>query len=75
MFESLGVFYQDEQGQPKDLFELMKNNSIDIIRLRLFTSNEEQAQQDPYGHGNTLNRTFRSTRRIKKHLLLLRYMG
>jgi arabinogalactan endo-1,4-beta-galactosidase len=67
LFESLGVIYRDEQGQLKDLFELMKNNSIDIIRLRLFTSNEEQAQKDPYNYGNTLNVTLRSARRIKTH--------
>lgn len=64
-FETRGAVYRDEQGQPKDLFELMKNNSIDIIRLRLFTSNEEQAEKDPYNYGNTLNLTLRLARRIK----------
>jgi arabinogalactan endo-1,4-beta-galactosidase len=64
-FETRGAIYRDEQGQPKDLFKLMKYNSIDIIRLRLFTSNEEQAQRDPYNYGNTLNLTLRLARRIK----------
>jgi arabinogalactan endo-1,4-beta-galactosidase len=67
LFESLGVIYRDEQGQPKDLFELMKSNSIDIIRLRLFTSDEEQAHQDPYNYENTLNLTLKLARRVKTH--------
>ena len=67
LFESFGVIYRDEQGQPKDLFQLMENNSINVIRLRLFTANEEQAQKDPYNHGNTLNLTLKLARRIKTH--------
>jgi arabinogalactan endo-1,4-beta-galactosidase len=67
MFESFGVIYRDEHGQPTDLFQIMKDNSINIIRLRLFTANEEQARIDPYSHGNTLNRTLRLAHRIKTH--------
>ncbi len=62
LFESFGAIYRDEQGQPKDLFQLMENNSIDIIRLRLFTANEEQAKKDPYNYGNTLNLTLQLAR-------------
>jgi arabinogalactan endo-1,4-beta-galactosidase len=71
LFESFGVIYRDEQGQPKDLFQLLENNSINIIRLRLFTANEEQAQKDPYNHGNTLTLTLRLARRVKTHGLQL----
>jgi arabinogalactan endo-1,4-beta-galactosidase len=67
MLESYGVIYRDEHGQPTDLFQIMKDNSINIIRLRLFTATEEQARIDPYSHGNTLNRTLRLARRTKTH--------
>ena len=67
LFESNGVIYRDAQGQPTDLFQLMADNAIDIIRLRLFTANKEQAQKDPYDYGNTLNLTLRLARRIKAH--------
>lgn len=67
MFESFGVIYRDRHGQPTDLFQIIKDNSIDIIRLRLFTANETQAQHDVYDYGNTLNRTLRLARRIKTH--------
>jgi arabinogalactan endo-1,4-beta-galactosidase len=69
MFESAGVIYRDEHGQPSDLFQIMEDNSINIIRLRLFTATEEQAKIDPYSHGSTLNRTLRLARRIKTHNL------
>jgi arabinogalactan endo-1,4-beta-galactosidase len=69
MFESAGVIYRNEQGQPTDLFQIMEDNSVNIIRLRLFTSNEEQARRDPYDYGNTLNLTLRLARRIKTHKL------
>lgn len=67
LFESNGVIYRDAQGQPTDLFQQMADNSIDIIRLRLFTANEDQAQKDPYDYGNTLNLTLRLAQRIKTH--------
>ena len=71
LFESAGVVYRNEQGQPTDIFQIMEDNSINIIRLRLFTSNEEQAQRDPYDYGNTLNLTLRLARRIQTHNLQL----
>jgi arabinogalactan endo-1,4-beta-galactosidase len=67
MFESFGPIYRNEQGQPTDLFQLMVDNSINIIRLRMFTATDEQAEKDPYSHGNTLNRTLRLARRIKTY--------
>lgn len=67
LFESLGGIYRDEQGQPTDLFQIIKDNSIDIVRLRLFTANESQAEKDPFNYGNTLNLTLRLARRIKLH--------
>ena len=69
MFESAGVNYPDEHGQPIDLFQIMEDSSINIIRLRLFTATEDQAKIDPYSHGNTLNLTLRLARRIKTHNL------
>jgi arabinogalactan endo-1,4-beta-galactosidase len=45
----------------------MENNAIDIIRLRLFTASEKQAQKDPYDYGNTLNLTLKLARRVKTH--------
>lgn len=67
LFESNGVIYRNAQGQPTDLFQLVAENSIDIVRLRLFTANEEQAKKDPYDYGNTLNLTLRLAQRIKTH--------
>jgi len=66
-FESLGAIYRDEHGQPTDIFQIMKDNTIDVVRLRLFTSNEQQAQADPYDFGNTLNLTMRLAHRVKAH--------
>jgi arabinogalactan endo-1,4-beta-galactosidase len=67
LFESRGVIYRNEKGQLKDLFQLMKDNSINMIRLRLFTANEEQAQKDPYKNGHTLNLILKLARRAKTH--------
>ena len=66
-FESSGAIYRNENGQPIDIFQFMKDNTIDIVRLRLFTSNEQQAQEDPYNYGNTLNLTMTLAHRIKAH--------
>ena len=66
-FESNGIIYRDVHGQPTGLFQILNENSIDIIRLRLFTSNEEQAKRDPYNYGNNLNLTLKLARRIKAH--------
>ncbi|CAF2971723.1 unnamed protein product, partial [Rotaria sp. Silwood2] len=43
----------------------MKDNHIELIRLRLFTANEQQAKTDPYNYGHTLNLALKLARRIK----------
>ncbi|CAF4755671.1 unnamed protein product [Rotaria sp. Silwood1] len=45
----------------------MKDNHIELIRLRLFTANEQQAVADPYNYGHTLNLALKLARRIKAH--------
>ncbi|CAF3152322.1 unnamed protein product [Rotaria sp. Silwood2] len=69
LFESHGVIYRDEHGRAKDLYQLMKENTLSLIRLRLFTANEEQAQKDSDNNGHTLNLTLKLTRRVKAHEL------
>lgn len=57
LFESYGIIYRNERNQEKDLFQLLKENHIQVVRVRLFTGTEQQAQANPYNYGNTLNRT------------------
>lgn len=67
LFESYGIIYRNERNQEKDLFQLLKENHIQVVRVRLFTGTEQQAQANPYNYGNTLNRTMQLARRIKAH--------
>ena len=71
LFESHNVTCLNEYGQPKDPFQLFKENSIPLIRLRLFTANEEQARKDPYNYGHTLNHTLKLACRVNTHGLAL----
>src|SRR5437867_470170 len=53
-FEDRGVVYKQD-GQPLDGLAILKTNSVNCVRLRLFTSTAGQAQADPYNYINNLD--------------------
>jgi len=55
-FEERGVVYREE-GQVKDLPVLLKQCGLNCARLRLFTSNAQQAKGNPYNSINNLEYT------------------
>ena len=65
-FEQGNVVYRDYDGQPYDLFNLIKRHRMNCIRLRLFTSSEQQALSDPYNFSSTLKHTLKLALRAKK---------
>lgn len=65
-FETRGVVYR-ENGQPGDALAILKSRGLNCIRLRLFTSSDEQAQADPYNCINNLNYTLPLAQRVKEH--------
>jgi len=52
-FQGLGAKYID-RGQPADIFSILKTHHINLIRLRLFTSTNQQARQAPYDSINNM---------------------
>ncbi|MBV9468987.1 MAG: glycosyl hydrolase 53 family protein [Abitibacteriaceae bacterium] len=64
-FETRGKVYR-EAGQPRDPFKIMKEHGINCIRLRLFTSSNEQAQRNPYNSINNLAYTVPLAVRVKQ---------
>jgi arabinogalactan endo-1,4-beta-galactosidase len=66
LFEKHGAVYRDYDGRPIDLFDLLKKYGINCIRLRLFTSSEEQARDNPMDSAQTLNYTLNLALRVKK---------
>lgn len=70
--ESTGATYK-ENGKPVDPFEILARRGINYIRLRLFTSDDDQAKADPYNKINNLQYNIPVAKRIKKagmHFLL-----
>ena len=63
-FESLGVIYR-RAGQPQDGLAILKEQGLNCVRLRLFTSSAAQAQADPYNYVNNLDYTLPLARRVK----------
>jgi arabinogalactan endo-1,4-beta-galactosidase len=68
-FESLGVQYKDG-GVVTDGIQILKNHGINCVRLRLFTSSEAQAANDPYNYINNTNYTVPLAVRVKNAGLL-----
>lgn len=64
-FERQGIIYRNRENQKRDLFQLMKNNHINLVRLRLFTASEQQAQADPYNYEHTLEHVLKLAHRTK----------
>jgi arabinogalactan endo-1,4-beta-galactosidase len=52
-FEDRGIVYK-YGGQPQNALAILKNQGINCVRLRLFTSSAAQAQADPYNYTNNL---------------------
>jgi len=69
LFESHGVVYRDG-GQARDPFQILKDHSINCVRLRLFTSSAAQARQNPFDAINNLEYTLPVAQRVKKAGLL-----
>lgn len=65
LVERRGVVYR-EQGRPAEPLAMLKNRGVNCIRLRLWTSSEEDAAKDPYAHGNTLAATVAMAKRVKQ---------
>ena len=63
-FESNGITYKSN-GQAGDAIGILKNQGINCIRLRLFTSSAAQAQNDPYNYLNNLAYTVPLAVRVK----------
>jgi arabinogalactan endo-1,4-beta-galactosidase len=63
-FEDRGIVYQDEQG-PRDALSILRGHGLNWVRLRLFTSNAQQASADPYNATNNLDYTVPLAVRVK----------
>ncbi|MGD0813866.1 MAG: glycosyl hydrolase 53 family protein [Verrucomicrobiota bacterium] len=68
-FNSLGVQYKDG-GVVTDGIQILKNHGINCVRLRLFTSSQAQAEEDPYNYINNTNYTVPLAVRVKNAGLL-----
>jgi len=64
-FESSNITYK-ASGQTQDALTILKNNGINCIRLRVFTSSAALAQTDPYDYINNLTYTVPLAARVKK---------
>ena len=69
-FESKGIAYKSN-GITQDALTTLKNQGVNCIRLRLFTSSQTQAQSDPYDYINNTNYTIPLAVRVKNAGLLL----
>jgi arabinogalactan endo-1,4-beta-galactosidase len=63
-FETNGIAYKTN-GQSGDAIHILKNQGVNCIRLRLFTSSAAQAQADPYDDINNLAYTVPLAARVK----------
>jgi arabinogalactan endo-1,4-beta-galactosidase len=63
-FESNGIAYKNN-GQTGDAILILKNEGVNCVRLRLFTSSAAQAQADPYDYLNNLAYTVPLAVRVK----------
>jgi len=63
-FEDRGIVYKDG-GQPQDALGILKQNGLNCVRLRLFTSSAAQAQANPYNYTNNLDYTLPLALRVK----------
>jgi len=63
-FENRGIAYKDG-GVTSNALAILKNNGLNCVRLRLFTSSAAQAQADPYNYTNNLAYTVPLAVRVK----------
>jgi arabinogalactan endo-1,4-beta-galactosidase len=63
-FEDRGSVYR-VNGQPQDALNILKDQGINCVRLRLFTSSATQAQADPYNYINNLDYVLPLAVRVK----------
>jgi arabinogalactan endo-1,4-beta-galactosidase len=63
-FESQGIVYKTG-GVQGDALEILRNQGVTCVRLRLFTSSAVQAQADPYNYINNLDYTVPLAVRVK----------
>ncbi|MGA2684210.1 MAG: glycosyl hydrolase 53 family protein [Verrucomicrobiota bacterium] len=63
-FETNGIVYKSN-GLTGDAIQILKNQGITCVRLRLFTSSAAQAQADPYDYINNLTYTVPLAVRVK----------
>jgi arabinogalactan endo-1,4-beta-galactosidase len=63
-FETNGIVYKSN-GLAGDAIQILKNQGITCVRLRLFTSSAAQAQADPYDYINNLTYTVPLAVRVK----------
>jgi arabinogalactan endo-1,4-beta-galactosidase len=63
-FESNAISYKTN-GQAGDAISILKNQGVNCVRLRLFTSSAAQAQADPYDYINNLTYTVPLAVRVK----------
>src|SRR5262245_2061571 len=64
-FEGRGIVYRDN-GQPDDGLHMLGSHGLNCVRLRLFTSNADQARADPYNYTNNLDYTLPLAVRVKE---------
>lgn len=70
LMEQRGILYR-ENGQPREALALLKAHGITCIRLRLWTSSDEDAAKDVYNRGNNLACMLPLAKRVKAAGLLL----
>ncbi|HXG46221.1 MAG TPA: glycosyl hydrolase 53 family protein [Methylomirabilota bacterium] len=64
-FEDRGVVYR-ESGRGRDALLLLKERGLNCVRLRLFTSDAQQAAANPYNSANNLDYTLPLAVRVKR---------
>jgi len=63
-FEDRGITYRAD-GQPREVFDVLREGGFNCVRLRLFTSSAAQAAGDPYNYTNNLDYTVPLAVRVK----------
>ena len=64
--QSAGHAYRDG-GKVADPFEILKRRGVNSVRLREYTSSEEQGRQNPYDSINNLQYNIPVAKRLKEH--------
>jgi arabinogalactan endo-1,4-beta-galactosidase len=64
-FEERGIDYRVD-GDVRDALALLRERGVNCVRLRLFTSSDQQAEGDPYNYTNNLSYTLPLAVRVKE---------